>query len=270
MNIARWLAALLPLAIASCTRQSEALPAIDARPSAGSNDPSPIVVSSEKAPVPKPAVKEKPDLLPVIAQAKKERAERQKEPASQREDDPRADKGAKLLLELLRPGDGAGLRFQTGPKKLPGLASLEKPVLALPPYEGLPTRFPLKPLARKVGPMDAPEPTPLSSYRRDPEGPQAIRFSVQALERWSAVDSGEPAPLPLMAQPQADRVSLAGVSGEASRDAALAGEIPTRTTPIPFARFNLPDPFENRLTIRVAAGDAEDSNPVVSSPRPIR
>jgi hypothetical protein len=45
--------------------------------------------------------------------------------------------------------------------------------------------------------------------------------------------------------------------------------MPTRDTAVPFARFNLPDPFENRQVIRTTAVDQESTNPVVTTPRPL-
>lgn len=179
------------------------------------------------------------------------------------------DKGGQLLLELLRPGAGQARGTVSGPKKLSGPASIERPAVTAPPYQGLPARFPLKPADQPQRPRELPEQNPLLRKSEEPKLPQPILFSLQALERWPAPDSGGAGPLPLMALYQLDRASLTGPSAESSREAALAAAMPPRDMPVPFARFNLPDPFENRQVIRTTAVDEESSSPVVATPRPL-
>ena len=68
---------------------------------------------------------------------------------------------------------------------------------------------------------------------------------------WPSQDVNQPIPLPILARQVTDRASLDDPSGEASLVAALAPTVPDRTTPAPFLKLNLPDPFEHRNAVRL-------------------
>ncbi|MBM4068713.1 MAG: hypothetical protein FJ271_07180 [Planctomycetes bacterium] len=269
MRSNRWLTTVLIGAftvIVGC-KKTEAVPIVDATPSLGQEEKKQAQPVSNKPAVVNPVVvKAAPATKPPPVDIQVARAQGKEEPAAKASAP--ADKGAKLLDELLRPSDAAATRLSQGPKQLARPASIEKPAPPLPQFRGLPARFAAKP-AGKTTPRDPSEGTPLASIRETPKGPEEILFAVQALERWPSPDSGEPVPLPIMAQYVPDRASLVGPSGESSRDAALAGAMPARTAPLPFIRFNLPDPFENRMPIRTTAMNNEKADPVVSTPRPL-
>jgi hypothetical protein len=81
------------------------------------------------------------------------------------------------------------------------------------------------------------------------------------IPRIAAPDVNQPAPLPILATPQPDRAPLTDVTSESSRAAALSGALPSRVTPAPFVRQQIPDPFEHQKALRLRSPIAEDSNP---------
>ena len=86
--------------------------------------------------------------------------------------------------------------------------------------------------------------------------------------RVETVDVNQPVPLPILAQPLADRVPVDDPTTTASMVAALAAIPPPRSQPTPFVRLSLPDPFELAVTIRLRAPPQEDPDPFTSSTRP--
>lgn len=257
--------------LAGC-KKSEATPLSDSSPAASIKEQPKETASPRPSGVDKP-VSAKPVSSAVAvqvaqAQAAEAQPKEKSEPTAQKHDAFPNDKGSKLLLELLRPDDATVTRLTQAAKKLPGPPAIERPTPTMPPFKGPPARLPSSPPA-KLLPRHVPEPTPLARDRQSPNGPEEIRFSVLALECWPSPDTGEPASLPIMGQYQPDRASLVGPSGESSRQAALAAVVPVRTAPVPFARYNLPDPFENRQPLRTTAVDVEKNDPVVSTPRPL-
>ena len=62
-----------------------------------------------------------------------------------------------------------------------------------------------------------------------------------------------PPRLPILATPMPERASLDDPTMAASTAAVLAAPPPERTTPAPYTRMGVPDPFEHRrpLTLRV-------------------
>jgi hypothetical protein len=65
--------------------------------------------------------------------------------------------------------------------------------------------------------------------------------------RLPSADPHLPAPLPILAQPVNDRVPAEDVTGEASLTSVLSSPPPVRSSPAPFIKAKVPDPFENRL-----------------------
>ena len=85
--------------------------------------------------------------------------------------------------------------------------------------------------------------------------------------RVEGIDATKAIPLPTLAQPQKDRASLADPTNESSQAAVLGPLSPTRTTPVPFAPLNLPDPFENQRVGQLANPPAESASPPVAPVR---
>jgi len=170
------------------------------------------------------------------------------------------DKGGKLVGDLLRPTEKS-LVDELTKKRLSGPAFLERPEIPSPPYKGLPPKPAIKNVGNPVRPKSAADEIPLSRFFGDPKLPVVVKLEGAALVKWPMPDPNEPAPLPILAQPKSDRAPLTDPTTDASTDAALSGTIPVRDNPAPFLRINIPDPFENRQTIKVR-------NPLPEEPTP--
>jgi hypothetical protein len=79
-------------------------------------------------------------------------------------------------------------------------------------------------------------------------------------------DVNVPVALPILAQPVPDRASLDDPTGDGSTAAALAATLPQRVIPAPFLRLTLPDPFEFRRPLTLAA-PVETADPRTSTPQ---
>jgi hypothetical protein len=86
--------------------------------------------------------------------------------------------------------------------------------------------------------------------------------------RVASADVSRPPPLPLTPRPSPDRASLEDPTAEFSALQAVAAPPPARTTPAPFLRVNVPDPFENAAAVRLRTPPAED--PTTDIPATIR
>jgi hypothetical protein len=71
-----------------------------------------------------------------------------------------------------------------------------------------------------------------------------------------------PLDLPLLSHALQDRASLTDPTLPMSTKAAMRAKIPPRTTPAPFVRETLPDPFEHRQVIRLRKQPKEDQVPL--------
>jgi hypothetical protein len=178
------------------------------------------------------------------------------------------DEGGELLGKLLTPPLKAGPRDdQAGPRRFTRSPAVEAPRLPLPPTRLEPTRLPAEKASGLTRPAPLAEGTPLVSYSGTPEPPQPPRLAVGELVRAPSPDVNRPVPLPLLGQETPDRAPLDDPTAEASLAAALAAPLPQRTAPAPFLRLGVPDPFENRRTVRLPAPAEEQAAPVSASPR---
>jgi hypothetical protein len=92
----------------------------------------------------------------------------------------------------------------------------------------------------------------LSSLAGEPARPKADRGRV------ASPDVNQPIPLPILAQPVSDRVSLDDPTAAASTAAATAARIPPRTGKAPFVERTLPDPYDRRRTDVPAPEESKD------------
>jgi hypothetical protein len=200
------------------------------------------------------------------------RAQAADEPAPAEEKEPPApegfrfpdDAGGALLAKVLPPSQAGGLAADRsrGPRRSTR-QSLDAPALPLPPsmpdLPRLPAskRQPLRPrLTLEEGLDDVASHSPL---------PQAPTLPGGERVRVASPDVNAPVPLPVLARPASDRAPVEDVTGEASTAAALAAPMPQRTTPAPFLKLTVPDPYEHRRPLGLPL-PAERAAPVAGSP----
>jgi hypothetical protein len=164
------------------------------------------------------------------------------------------DEGGKILAERLTPhrlapAPSTGHALHPRPDRvLPLDVDVDIPI---PPTLAEPPR----PLGKTAPPMLRPSGAaveyPLGWDLSDPELPAKTVLPETARARAPSVGSNAPARLPPLGTPQPDRAGLADPSAGYSLAAATGAVVPALLNKAPFAIFNLPDPFENRKTIRL-------------------
>jgi hypothetical protein len=176
------------------------------------------------------------------------------------------DPGGALLAKVLSPGEAAppSAARTTGPRPLPP-PDLEPLPLSLPASR--PPLVPHLPVQKgqSLPPRLILEDT-LGGPRRDPALPSGPTLTAGERTRIPSVDVNKPIPLPILAQPVTDRAPLDDATGEASTAAALSAPMPRRTTPAPFLRLMLPDPYEHRRPVDMGP-PAEQNTPVAARPK---
>ncbi len=181
------------------------------------------------------------------------------------------DAGGALLAKVLPPTDVKEPLSATnpGPGRLAPPAGFDAPPLTLPPSQALPLSPPAKGNRTPLAPHLTVDET-LGLGHGDPEPPQPRSFVTGDLIRLPSVDANLPIPLPILAQPTADRASLDDPTLEASADAARAASMPQRTQPVPYFRVMLPDPFDYRrpFSLPMPADDGDPRTGTIHPPQP--
>jgi hypothetical protein len=192
------------------------------------------------------------------------------------------DKEGKLLVETLRPSEKLPGRLPSEavkPRRLSAAPGVEKPQLPPPPpLPALPATMgessgqrPLAALDQKgtaFRPRLLPEEPPFSRHRIVLAQPESIKLPAGPRVRLASPDVNQPIPLPILAQPVRNRAPLNDPTLDVSLSAALAETVPGRTSPAPFLRLTLPDPFENRKTVRLRKTPPEEGIPFTVLPGP--
>jgi hypothetical protein len=179
------------------------------------------------------------------------------------------DKGGQMLAKVLPPedrGPAATENLAPAPKRLPGAAGLEHPSVPLGPNQGQVPRLPAGRKGPPLRPRPLPDELPLSGAR--PEPPQEPQLPAGDRVRLPGPDINQPAPLPVLATPAPDRSPSDDPTGDFSIATVQGTAMPARTTPAPFAKVSLPDPFENRNAVRLREAPPEKSDPVTAAPKP--
>ncbi len=89
--------------------------------------------------------------------------------------------------------------------------------------------------------------------------------------RVPSVDANVVPPLPFLAKPIVDRASLTDATEEMSAKVAVGAPMPRRTTPAPFVKIDLPDPFENRKAMRIPVNfPPESTEPMAGPLKPLK
>jgi hypothetical protein len=155
-------------------------------------------------------------------------------------------------------------------KRITGATRMENPDVSLPkiPISAPPSipKFETKP----IRPTLVAGEHPLARDRLDLPNPASMKLAAGPKVAWPSPDVNQPIPLPILARQVTDRASLDDPSGDASHAAALAKRVPDRTTPAPFLKLTIPDPFEHRNAVRLRASPLEIGLPADITPRPIR
>jgi hypothetical protein len=165
-----------------------------------------------------------------------------------------SDRGGRLLADNLRPANQVPTLpadAATHPKRLSGPKQVENPDLPLPAIVVPPPSSIPNPKTKPIRPTLVDSEPPLSRQRLDLAGPPAVNLPAGPKVAWPSPDVNQPIPLPILARQVVDRASLDDPSADASLAAALAPTVPDRTTPAPFLKLTLPDPFEHRNAVRL-------------------
>lgn len=185
-----------------------------------------------------------------------------------------ADREGRLLTENLKPSNQMPPLAddkKSSPKRQLGPAKVENPD---PPLTAAnisrPASIQIQKGGKPVRPRLLEGEDPLLRGRIEVAQLPVMKLPANPKVAWSSPDINEPIPLPILARPVVDRASLDDPSGDASQAAALASSVPDRTTPAPFLRLTLPDPFEHRNTIRLRTPSPEINLPADHSQPPGR
>jgi hypothetical protein len=179
-----------------------------------------------------------------------------------------ADHGGQLLGNLLLPsGKVSPVDDRPAPRRFPDSPAVEAPQVPVPPSPGDLVRLPEPKASQPARPGPLPEGLPLLSYKGTPQPPEASSLPAGVLVRLPSPDVNRPVPLPLLGDLAPDRAPFDDPTAEHSLATALAAQMPERTNPAPFLRLTLPDPFENRQTVRLRTLPAEESTPIAAAPR---
>ena len=176
------------------------------------------------------------------------------------------DAGGRLLAKMLPPRAPDGLRLPRpdDPRPLGASIRMNPPDLPLPPSQAamphLPALVRTSPLRPKLVLEEA-----LGGWTESLVLPQRQSLPDAGRVRNPSVDVNQPIPLPILTQPVPDRASLDDPTADASTAAALAAPLPMRTTPAPFLKLSLPDPYDHRRG--EVPSPAESREFPLSSPR---
>jgi hypothetical protein len=179
------------------------------------------------------------------------------------------DRGGKLLAEVLPPADrppARSSRLSARSRHAQPPRGLQHPDVA--PVLGLPT-LPRATLAHAPA-VSRPRPLldePIPDVLLMRALPATPNVPVGRGIRVPSPDANQPVPLPPLAHAHPDRAPLDDPTVDAATAAALAGAPPMRTTPAPFLRLSVPDPFENRAAVRLQPAVPEEPKPPAATPQ---
>jgi hypothetical protein len=163
-----------------------------------------------------------------------------------------ADAGGKALARVLPPAGRPGV-LDNPSRPAPPDTPAPKPAVLRPTLQEMPPPSPKVPeLGKGPRPRTVTE-EPLDEGFGTPALPERPSFEAGEKTKEPSESVQVPPPLPYLATAPADRVPLDDPTLEASTAAVLAGPIPERTTPLPFVRLSVPEPFEWRIPLLTKA-----------------
>jgi hypothetical protein len=151
--------------------------------------------------------------------------------------------------------------FADQPRRPAPLRLTQQADLPLPPNRAELPGPRLDPPTGSLRPRALPDDSSLTGHWPNPQLPERAELPDAARVRVPSARVNQPLELPLLAQALPDRALLTDPTLPISAAAALAGKVPPRTTPAPFQRVTLPDPFEHRQTVRLRKPPKEDEVP---------
>jgi hypothetical protein len=179
------------------------------------------------------------------------------------------DAGGRLLAKMLPPHEPDSLRLPRLDDPLPVVASIRMnpPDLPLPPSQLAMPRLPPPARTSPLRPRLVLDES-LDGWPQTLLMPQQQSLPDAGRIRVPSEDVSQPLPLPILSQPVPDRAALDDPTADASTTAALAAPLPMRTTPAPFFKLTLPDPYDHRrVELPVPA---EQNEPATGTPKPPR
>lgn len=228
------------------------------------NGPSKSVIAdaTPKKPAEEKPAEEKPAPAPEPAPAPVQKAEEKKtEPEPRAEYKLPDDAGGKLVARLVEPTQRPPERETMKPRSTRTSRAIDNPTVPLPDQVASLPRLP-DPLPRQPVQPQLIAPEPLFGVEELLGTlPHALTFPAQERVRIESEDIAQPVALPRQAVPLVDRPPLSDPTAEASLTTALTAPLPERTTPAPFQRYTLPDPFENHDTVKLNVPPADENLP---------
>lgn len=171
------------------------------------------------------------------------------------------DLGGRLVLRIVAPTQTLSEPRRTEPVKRAAPRSIESPsVLPRTLVVSLP-----KLSEPGSGRVTQPEMVSAESFIALEELigvlPETLVFPAQDRVKIPSPDVSIPIALPRSAQPLGDRAATTDPTLDISKSNILSAPLPTRTTPAPFQRLTLPDPFEYHDAVRGLTGPPDDTLP---------
>lgn len=173
----------------------------------------------------------------------------------------------KLLIEQLKPREiGVPTRHsRANPLSVAPPRRVVQPEPPLPPSRSELPRGALARADKPVRPQLLPGDPPLAREQIKPALPEKIFLIAGPPVRLRSEDVERMQPLPFLSdRPAADRASSADPTANFSKARALTTKAPARAEPAPFLRIDLPDPFRDRIEVRLLVPPMDSSSP--SSP----
>lgn len=194
-----------------------------------------------------------------------------KDEPEKKKDDARAfelpdDKAGRLLGGVLPPRPRQGALRPTERPTPPTVPApkFAEPAATLPAGTALASRAPTPPRKGVLRPRVVGD-EPFDDGLDGPALPRTPSFASEKLTSVPSEDAAIPPPPPILAVPTADRVGIDDFTLEASTEAALKAALPKRTTPAPFVKGGVPEPFENRKPLPTTT-PPEETEPAAEGP----
>lgn len=178
------------------------------------------------------------------------------------------DAGGRWLARLLIPSEPnrRSMAEVSQPVKRRPIAAVERPEWPL--VRVTPQIVGSKPVSKvRLRPKPVAESIPLEYYIADTNPPQAPAIPWAPVPRLPTRDVSEPTPLPVVARTVNDRASLEDPTADFSSAKVIQATVRNRTSPVPFQKINLPEPFEFKARVSPVTDEPSIVAPVPMPPK---